>query len=102
MNGFKIPEVASLGRVLSKDELKAIIGGAIAKVTCTCELHLEMTNPVDGKVYYCEENAEPTGTFATSNECTAACINTCNSTSGCKSSKSSYKYEVLEGSGVGS
>lgn len=27
MNNFKIPEVASLGRVLTKEELRTIIGG---------------------------------------------------------------------------
>lgn len=102
MNGFKIPEVASLGRVLSKDELKAIIGGAIARVTCTCKLHLAIINPKDKLEYYRDEDAEPNGTFATSNECTAACINRCNSRKGCVSSEGFYKYEVLQGSGVGS
>lgn len=100
MNGFKIPEVASLGRVLSKDELKAIIGGAIARVTCTCDLHLEIINPEDKKLYHRDEYAEPEGTFATENECIAACRNRCNSTPGCTSSKGHYEYKELQGSGV--
>ena len=42
MNGFKIPEVENLGRVLTKEELKAIIGGAEGKVSCKCTLYYKV------------------------------------------------------------
>ena len=43
MTKIKIPEAASLGSVLTKDELKTIVGGAVAIVECKCTLTIAIT-----------------------------------------------------------
>ena len=94
------PEVESLGRVLTKEELKAIIGGAEATVKCTCKLHLKVT--VNGLDYWRTQGGEPNGKFITKSECDSACTATCNSTMGCDHAEGVYSYSEMSGSGVGS
>ena len=83
MSEFKIPEVASLGRVLSKEELKAIIGGGDGKVTCTCTLKFKVN--VNGYDYYRTEQADPSGVFGSKDECEFACNAKCKETPDCNS-----------------
>lgn len=100
MSGFKIPEVESLGRVLTKEELKAIIGGAEGKVTCTCALHLKVN--VNGFDYWRTQAGEPFGVFGCQSECDSACNARCQTTSGCDHATSTYGFTQLSGSGTGS
>ena len=88
MNKFKIPEVQSLGRVLTKKELKAIIGGKTVTISCTCKLHLE--GRVNGAWKAWTEDAEPKKESYTADMCKAACEELCDARQNCKSSDYFY------------
>lgn len=88
MNKFKIPEVQSLGRVLTKEELKAIIGGKTVTISCTCKLHLE--GRVNGAWKAWTEDAEPKKESYTADMCKAACEELCDARQNCKSSDYFY------------
>lgn len=100
MNGFKIPEVENLGRVLTKEELKAIIGGAEATVTCTCTLHYKVN--VNGHDYWRSDQKDPKGVFGCKDECNSACEAKCEEISGCDHAESHYSFYNLGGSNSGS
>lgn len=100
MSGFKIPEVESLGRVLTKEELKAIIGGADGKVKCTCTLHFKVN--VNGFDYWRTQEGEPTGPFGSKEECQSACNCTCNNTFDCDHADGTFSFSDMSGSGSGS
>ena len=95
MGNFKIPEVASLGRILTKEELKTIIGGKTISISCTCKLHMKGETS-GGQMKNWTQEAEPTGAFYTSDLCAAACVATCNTTVSCD--RSEYTYST-SGSG---
>ncbi len=89
MTKIKIPEAASLGSVLTKDELKTIVGGAVAIVECKCTLTIAITGK-DNKVYTRTEEAEPDGNFLTQAECSNACAARCNRVANCTNSFGTY------------
>lgn len=95
MTKIKIPEAASLGSVLTKDELKTIVGGAVAIVECKCNLTLKIS--VDGKEFTATEEAEPYGNFLTQNECSSACAARCKRVAYCTSSESTYIFTSSTG-----
>lgn len=100
MNGFKIPEVENLGRVLTKEELKAIIGGAEDKVSCKCTLYYKVN--VNGYDYWRTEAGEPKGVFGCKDECTSACEARCKNTTGCDHADGLHSFSNLSGSNSGS
>lgn len=95
MNNFKIPEVASLGRVLTKEELRTIIGGKTITISCTCKLYMH-GKTAGGSEKSWVEAAEPDGPFYTADLCASACTSTCANTINC--TKSEYTYST-SGSG---
>lgn len=90
MTKIKIPEAASLGSVLTKDELKTIVGGAVAIVECKCLLTIKVN--VNGHDSTVSQEAEPYGNFLTQAECSAACAARCNRVANCTGSDGIYTF----------
>lgn len=89
MGNFKIPEVASLGRILTKEELKTIIGGKTITISCTCKLRMK-GETAGGQMKNWIQGAEPTGAFYTPELCAAACDATCKTTVSCEGAEYTF------------
>lgn len=107
MSTLKIPKAENLGRVLTKDELKAIVGGAEAIVFCTCTFTKSVN--IDGEDYTSTKEGDPdlSAQFGSAQDCQNACTAKCSSIPLCKSAKANFRWGSVTadpkyGSGSGS
>lgn len=89
MKNLQIPEVQSLGQVLTLDEMKSICGGASAIVTCTCTYQITFLDK-NGRPSSTTKSGEPSGDFITYDDCQNACAASCAEIDGCKESFGNY------------
>lgn len=89
MKNLQIPEVQSLGQVLTLDEMKSIVGGARVTITCTCSFSMKNTDNQQN-VGITLTSGEPTGSFFTDAECSEGCATSCKNTTNCIGSVGIY------------
>lgn len=90
MKNLQIPEVQSLGQVLTLDEMKSICGGIHEYWKCVCTLTIQ--HGKNGIPVFIE--ADPSGSSWKSREmCTAGCQAKCASTDECKHVETLFEHE---------